>query len=260
MSQLFDKSEAASFGFDVADYPLDLDHKFLEDGSRDIAFEPAYFAECYVASKLEIAVEIRSLGADGEQFHLIFCAVPYGSRWHPDKTSPSRIDPCAECTRHDRDEDFVLISNAYLVECEQNLVPSTVWLERAKKRVDFLRRVGTSTFKVRLKSVGVSREGEISVPRIISSANNGQFVNGMVESGSKAIDNSSDDLRPRFRDVLVHAQLVNNMLGLVRVRLDKNGCIVLFIKPSGGFPLEVGEVFLCPCDLAARTIKGSSHD
>src|SRR5450759_4061992 len=256
---LLDKSEPPRLRFDLSEDRFDHIHKLVEDWNRGFASETADFSKRYVASKLEVAVELRSLRPQGEQFHLVFCAIPNVSAWHFAKSATADIHTSGECGRANGAQDFVLISDTYFVDGPETLIPSLVWLERAKERVDLFRDICTSTFEVSLECGGIAGEREVSIERFLVPRCYGESVGGVIQGSAKAVNNSPDDIRPDLGNLFRHAELMRKMVGLIRVRLNKNSCVVPFAKPSSAFPIEIGKVLLCPCDLATRTLKGIRH-
>jgi hypothetical protein len=243
------QTNPASFGLNLVDDRFDHPHKRFERFKGGLSVNPFDFAKRYVNAELEVAVELHPI-LGGKHYHLVFCAIPYRRVGHGDKAGSLNEGLDAEGGSANRDQEFVLISDTYLVECPQQLATSLVRLVRAKEGVNLLRNICTSTFEVGLKVRSVTGEREVSIQRLRAPGREGNGVHGVIQSGSEIVNNVPGNLRESIGELLGQAKLVNDMLGFIRVRLGKNVAGVVLDKRQN-FPFEFGEVILSPCEFAA---------
>jgi hypothetical protein len=78
----------------------------------------------------------------------------------------------------------------------------------------------------------------------------------VIQCSPEITDDVASNVEADIGHLLDYAHFVHDVLGLIRVRLSKHFVEVFVAYPSRDFPFEIGEAMLCPCDLAARALKG----
>ncbi len=142
-----------------------------------------------------------------------FCSrIPNGHRGDSEEAAPSvDFEAIAEHSRSHCGQELMLVSNGYLVECPQNVIPSLVWLERAKQRKDFIRDILAETPGRHIKFSRSASEGKVSMTRLNSPARDRDSVSRVVKCGAKVINGIPDNLfhaRRQRSDQLAFAHMI----------------------------------------------------
>jgi hypothetical protein len=227
---------------------IDYANHLVEECIHWLSVNNRNFVKGYEEGKLEIVVACR-FGANDEQYHLLFDAIPRMC-WNLDVSNSLNEEFLAQRSSADGSKHFMLISNAYLVQCPEKVIASSVRLERAKERVDLFRDIGAASLHVVFELGNVASEGEVGFSRIDTSRGDGNAVASVIQGstkiGSGVTDYISQKAWDRFRDL----DLTHNMERQFRVRLD-NSCVGLTIEEEQDLFFKVGDVFLSPRDFSA---------
>jgi hypothetical protein len=255
---LFDNSKAASLRCDSQQDALDFASNCVKNSKGCFSFNTLDFCESYRSEEAEVCIELRSR-TEGNQYHLMFRVIPDVRPWNHEVSSAFDVHASINSSGSERYQERVLVSVGYTVQCEQNFIPSVVWLERAKERVHFLRNVGASPFEAIFESVSGSSERKVGILGLGTSTRNGDGAGCMIQSFAEVADCIARHLGNSLRKGFRESNFVDGESGILRVRLDKlyEGCI---LNESLDCPFEVGDVFLSPCDLAPGAFEGIGHE
>jgi hypothetical protein len=256
--QLLDNSESLGFSLNFVDDRFNHIHKQIKSWDRILARNTLDFSKSYINAECELAVAFR-VRPNGEQFHLVFTAIPdWGGIGHRPKPRSFEVEASTECNASHWNEEFMLVSVTYLVECPQGLTPSFVWLVGPKERIDFFRDIFTSPLKSSVELGSLSRKGEVGVERILTSRSDSDSVHGVIQSRAKVVNNIPAHFGKLGREFADHANFVNDVLGFLRVRLGELFVSVTLVENNCSL-FEIGKVTLSPCQLASRTFERAGH-
>ena|ERR1039458_209918 len=245
---LLDNPQTTALRFDSQQDALDFAAQGVEDSKHWLAAHNLDFVKRYENSEIEIVVEVHR-GVEGQEHHLVFCSIPNVAIRHTEVTKTSNINAGADNSRIHRDQHFMLIRDAYFVECPEKVIASWVRLEAAKERVDLWRDIlGPAQSICHLTDTPSEREG--SELWVNTTESDGDGIARVVESIPKILDDVSSDLGKGRWENFSQLELVNLMVGIIRVRLHDSFVGTITTK-VGDFPLKIGKVFLSPCNLAA---------
>jgi hypothetical protein len=193
-------SEPPRLSFSSQEDALNYARHVVEDSKRRLA---AYnLIERYIEGDYYIVIsEWYRVGGNDKVYDLIFSSVP------------PKLGYC--CWIGGKDAfDFnignkdnlgisaMLISDTYIVECPEKIVPSFVWLERAKKRYDVRMNIPAPSLNHGLQSDPILAEGEISPLRVGDSRGDSNGISHVVKGIPKIKDslfsNESEIIREGF--------------------------------------------------------------
>ena len=213
------------------------------------------FVERYKNLDLEIIVHL-SVPSVACNYDLVFCAVPGKSiAWYPKVTAADLSDMHIDGTRSPChwSEQPMLIGVGYRVQCNEDLVSSLVWLERAKQRENLIWEIlGPPANRV-FEVIGSTGEGEDSVSRVDLASGNSNGVACVVESVSQIVCGIGNDARAFEGDWLRKLQLLNLIAGS---RIYLNNHSATFVSEEVLFQgVQFLGVSLCPSDFVAGAIE-----
>lgn len=255
------KPETASLAFNGVQDALDHSTEAVEDVEYGVSVHDSYLLKCYKKGELDLVFNLR-IESSGEKYDLLFSAIPDGMFGDGDFPVPSsfdfRVRTDERCPNGGQDRVIVVIP--YGVQSAEKIIPSVVWLERAKERPNLLRNVLALPVERIFESRRSIGEGKVSMldlarfPRCKSDA-----VNGMVQSGTEISHDIPNDLRDgSVLKVARQSDLVEQLLRIIRVRFD-NSVIGMLLNEGLNLPLEIVQMFCSPSDLALRTVEWSRH-
>lgn len=252
-----DNPETAGLRFDTHQDALDFAAQCVQHSKDWLSVNDLNIVERYKKSELEIVCVLRS-GSERNEYHLIFSSIP-------DRTGVGRGKESGAFKTHgtvhqgvaDGNSDFMFIGDTYFVECPQEIIPSKVRLESAKKRLDFLGYVLAPTYTGCHVS-NTSGEWESAVFGVSETGCDRNRVGGVVESIPKVLGDVRNDIADVRREFLSQFDFVNRVAGLIRIRLN-NSLVSIAIDELQILPAKVLQVFLSPSDLAMRTLEGIRH-
>jgi len=246
----FDNPKTLGLRFDSPDDAVNFAAHSVSTSKDWLAFDPLNFVRGYKNGELEIVVEAfvgGSVGAESEQFHLIFRAVPLVMQRHLKESCATYGDAGWHKYIEQGHDDLMLVRVASLVYCEEQVIPSEVRLEPAKERLDFARKISASAYSVN-HVIERTSEGERAVFRVGFPDACGNGVSSIVESSPKVLH--------EFTEHIAHIvkfgtkfpcwfDFMNFMAGLIRVRFDN---FVVWAAVSECFDLlpKIGKVFFTP--------------
>ncbi len=209
------------FTFDSQDDALTIARCSVEEGNDWLARNTLDFAKRYKKGELDIVIEF-SIGACAEKYHLIFFAVPPGTRYGAAAgyRHTTNMETRRACAHGHQKAMESLPSNP--VECPDYVVPSFVWFEAAKQRQnikrEFLAIAGQGIFKV---SSGV---------------------------GNREMDAVNREIGKSVRDGLRDLNLMQ-LVNAIRIGLNESE-VWLFLEELLDSSVKIADVFLSPHDSA----------
>jgi len=253
VSSSFNNLKTLGLRFDTHQDALDFAAKCVEHSKDWLSIHNLNLVERYKKLELEIVCVLCS-GSERNKYHLIFSSVP-------DRTADGRGKESGTLKSHgtlhqcvaDGNSDFMLISDTYLVECPQEIIPSKVRLEPAKERLDFLGYVLAPTYAGCHVS-GASGEGESAGFGISETGCDRNRVGGVVESIPKILGDVRNGVADVRREFLSQLDLVNRIAGIIKISLN-NSLVSIAIDELHDLNAKILQVFLSPSDLAMRTLK-----
>ncbi len=141
----------------------------------------------------------------------------------------------------------MLICDTYSVECPEEVVPSSVWLERAKERQNILGKILASPLEGILEfgSAPCKREECLGV-RLASGMSNG--IRSLIESGPEVVSGIGSNIGERPWQWPSEFNLVE-LISSIRVGLNNTG-VWFGIQKGLEFPLKINDVFLAAIEPA----------
>ena len=247
--QLLDNAEATGLRFYSQQDALDFATKCVEDSKHWLSVHNLDVVKRYKQAELEIVVELLSAGSNSKKLHLIFCSVPDVRMGHAEVPADTmNTDVIASDSSTNRDDHFVLVCNAYFVECPEEIIASSVRLETAKERLDLWRDIFAPTENLGHPVQSWSKR-ESGVLGVLVPGSDGNCVPSVIESISEVLHQVRSDIANGSWKKLSQLDLVNLMSGFVRVRLD-NCCVWIDSREIDNPPFKIGKVFLSPRNLA----------
>jgi hypothetical protein len=245
----FQKAETDSFRLKARNDVFDNLNEVIEYPRYGFAANDLDFIECYRHSDVDSVVRFRSLDESAD-FDLLFSAIPMRRHKQPNKaTRPNNISE----TRPDihSDETLMLSDVTCLVECPEEVIPSSVRLLRAKDRVNFFRDVLGSAFNLVLKFSGTIGKGESGVFQLAATRSERQSVSSAVEGGPKVVNCIMGAVSAELNgDRIIDPDFHNLMVRSLRIRLEKRSLFVS-VPELFKFSVNISAVFLCARDLSA---------
>ncbi len=168
---------------------------------------------------------------------------------HAEEASTLNSNTTTNDSSANRNQHFMLVCDAYLVECPKEIITSWVRLEPAKERLDFLGDVlGPSESVCHLTNT--PSEGESGEFGINAARGDGYGVPSIVESVPKVLHHVSGDIGNGRWKFLGQLDLVHLMVRLIRVRLN-NSCVWIDSRELYDLPIKISKVFLSPRDFSS---------
>jgi hypothetical protein len=137
-------------------------------------------------------------------------------------------------------DEFVLTGITQLIEGVEKVVPSLVTLEASKQRLDFRRRILTSTPHAVIEIGGSFPKREDSEVRELLSSGDKSRV---IKTCPEMFDDFGGEHAPLSREPLCKVNFVDGM-NAVRIKLNQTG-VWLFSEKLINLGFEVIEMFVC---------------
>jgi hypothetical protein len=257
-----DQSETPRLCFDSQQDALDFQAKLVQDSRDWMALNDLNFVDRYKRKEIEIVMPLcirNNEWAESNDFHLVLSAVPSVRIWHGERStvSPRRSSPSFHDGLHWPD-DRVLVPVTQFVQCPQEVIASSVWLEPAKERLNLFRQVfGPSDGRRHVTHV--TGEGESSVSGVRFTNCDGNGIPSNIQSTSQINNHVTRDVAKLFWERSDEFYLVNLPARCLRIGFD-NLCVWFEVVELPDSPVEIGkEIFLSPCEFTARTGERVSH-
>jgi len=206
---------------------------------------PSTSSNAINSKKAEIVLGLRFF-ADGEIYHLVFTAIPNRIGLH------AEVSFCADTegrmpfgTHSDWPENSVLIGVTHTVKCVEDLIPSTVRLERSKKRVDLIGDIFGVTSNAVFEICLGPGEREVGTLGVDVAASDGQFEAGVVQGLPEIINEVPHNIPKPGRECFSKPYLVVEKLGFISVLLD-NIFVGLAVDKNADLPFQIEQVLFSP--------------
>jgi hypothetical protein len=251
------KPETAGLDFDSVEDLVDFNCEGSEHGEGLCIFNDS--SKDYEKLKIEVALALRS-DFFGEEFHLIFCAIPSVASGHtnvPNGTLHINANNLGNAYAGDNERVFIAVT--CLVECNEQIIPSLVRLERAKERPKLYRDV-SGALQLIFESGRSTGKWEVGMFNSFAARRSSDCysIDSMVESRTEIVHGISGDHGELLRDGPAQAHLLHDVLRLVRVRLGKGLEGGLF-QEFADFLFKVTDMFPTPSEFEVRTIEWAGH-
>ena len=250
-----EQTQPSSLRFDNVQDALDHASHLVEDCINWHSFNNRNVVERYEKGEIQLVVKVR-ICAGREEYHLVFSVIPLGIAVDGESDA-GNLDFIQQCSVAHGRNDLMLVSDAYLVEGPQKVIPSLVWLERSKDRVNLMRDISASSFQVLFERIGVSSEGEVGFlgTTALGSRN---AVNGVVERIPEVAGCVSDNEGNGFGDCFGKFDLQMYLAESLRVGLN-NSFVWVSIVEGAKLRVEVLDTFLSPSEFLPGTLKRISQ-
>lgn len=242
-----DESDSSRLSFRSHDDALDFAHHSVENVRHRIAFNRRNSVERYAVGAIEVVLKLR-IGGDNREYDFVFGAI-IDKGWNMDSTASGATHPKIHVSGKLKEwnQQPMLIAVVRPVQCPDQIIPSSVWLECAKERNYLDRNVfavsGDHIFEF---SFGIGN-GEIGALGGMCAGSNSNDIGRMVEGGSEATEGINCDVFDNVRDG-AEFDLVD-FVNSITITLDHSGAGVIFQKLIG-LPFEFINMGLCPRDAA----------
>jgi hypothetical protein len=256
LKKLLTKPETLSFGDNEAQDTLDLARDGAKEDRGLLLF--TNFPECYKKSEIDVTLALRSRPL-GEEFHLVFCAIPHMVKWDAQETASTphtRTCDLGDCDKGQKERVFVAVACA--VQCDEEMISSVVRLEAAQERPNLLRYMGAPPFKLVFESGLSAGKWEVGIPGFGTITRESYSVDGMVQSCPEIIHGISGKEGQPLWDFTHQADFLNYVTDLFRVWLFK-GFAGGHLKESSDLAIEFVNVFPSPCELEISAIEWIGH-
>ena len=135
--------ETSGLRFDSQDDALNFARQGVEKSNRLFSSYELALVKRYEVGDIDIAIEVTVADRRSRDYDLIVSAIPSNGR--KNVTRARRLDPPVNSFDTNWNQRNVLVGVTQLVQCPQVKIPSTVRLERHKKRPDFVRSILATT-------------------------------------------------------------------------------------------------------------------
>lgn len=247
--------EPNRLGFNCADDAINFGRELSKRGNDWLAANNPNVAERYVKGDVNLALKFRS-STEPHEFDLVFRRVPLAisKLARSDDPTVEGTNRVAERCKSHWDDHAMRIGVPYSVEANEQVVPSRVWLEAHKERVDFRRNI----FKF------PASQFTFKVGGIVGKRESGPLRRGVAESDGGGIDRVvervsqvPDGILERGLDVSRHPSgqpdLVHILTGF-RIVVGDTG-IWPRIEEGFNFPFESIDVLACAIEDDARALE-----
>jgi len=227
-----------------------------EEGNRWFSAHSVNFAKRYEKGELDIVLNFSARPYTGK-YHLIFFAIPMG-REHGQSAGSLHVaysNPLDGHTDGDDQPMFAAVANP--VECPDKVVPSFVWLERAKKRHNLRRQIFASATldNVRLKLHRRIGDGKVSSLGVGLPRRNRSRVASLIKDGTQTLGRLKSKISEPLGNGLGEFEFVK-LRDSVRVGLSNLGAWILLPAEEGFSPrIEVADLFLCAREPTPGTLE-----
>jgi hypothetical protein len=240
------RNESSTNGVQLNKHEYATNHiqDLAENGNRWLAFHNLNLVKRYIEGEIYVVIDFNVLGLK-TPYQFLFSAIPHRGPYN------MKSRGCRHCaldlTKEDahRRKHPVLICVAYPVQCPEKVVPSFVWLDRAKKRPDLLGEIFTFAFKSSLKVRSIFPEREMSVLRVRGAGGAGDNKTSLVKGRSKIVDCICGDNGQFVRDRSSKFDFIK-LVNSIRIGFSNVG-IGLCLEESLRSLVKINDVIFAPC-------------
>lgn len=214
------------------------DHIVQEANNRALRKWPDII-QVYDEGNCHVAVRCRL--RNKTEFDVMFSAVPFQAR--PKRSRPTSSDDKVISSELRRRDNAVFISDGYLVNSPEKVIPSFVWIEPTQKRDDiWMKMLALSpdhVFKASLRG----RKWEIGIFGFSGSRQRPRRgVRGLIKRSPQIVAGIRGHISKSLRQFL-HSEFVP-YISTYKLWLNRNG-VWLFLDPKPDCPIKIMNVFLC---------------
>jgi hypothetical protein len=241
-----ERTETKTLRFNSGQDAFDFAYHVVENSNRWLVSNSLNWPERYEKGNLHIVFNVR-LGADDGQYDLVFVHVPSG--WESEAAVGTRhgeiLDVNVSDIRPDGDEQPMLGPIRHFIECPDKIVPSFVWLERAKQREDIRQQIFASTpvNYVSFQFGGAVGNGKVGVLGVGLARKNCGGKPSLVQDSSQLLSRSDSFINEVVGKRLGEFDFVS-LVHAIHVWLNDTG-VWFTIEKSRDPGIEVIDVFLC---------------
>jgi hypothetical protein len=224
--------------------------KIVKDIGNGNSLHEIDFAKGYECGDLHIVVN-ASASDEPATLELLFEAIPRGLIEQTETALRNSEDFSQSSNRPNLNEHLVLVGVTRLVQGPQNVIPSSVWLVRAKERVEFFRDILGPSLDLIVQVRRSLGERECRVLRVSPSGRDSQRVPNVVQGEPKVVHSICGNIGKRSDwHRIDNLDFQKFLARVIRVRLEKSFARVS-IPEYSDLPLKIHSVKLCSKDLAA---------
>ena len=215
---LLDESKFTTLGLRRLDDQVDLlAHK--KEGGRDGHIAKRFdLVERYREGHAALVVNVSAMTDPGDYDVVLLSVESRGA----DLDLPADLDAFRKCasSREINGGDPRMERVTELVQGPEEVIPSFVWLERAKHRHNLLGKIAAASFDGVIESGRIISDREVGLFGFDFPGSDGGSVPSLIERGPQGIDSSVRDVSPiLFGDALVEMDF-EKFLGSIRINLS----------------------------------------
>lgn len=253
---LLHQPDLSALYFRLNEDAFDFGRHSAQHGNGFFAFGGLRVVKRYQEAHLHVVLKLRAR-ADAAEYDLVFAPVPDrvgdGDGAESAGSDPAALEVHSSRDSH-RDQQFMFVGVTQAVQGPDGVIPSLVWLERAKQRHDFVRQIVAAFAGDDVVEPGqVVGDRELGLFRVDFSSENGGRVAELVEGRPQSLKRLGGGKiagignGPREFDFV---QIGN----AVRVFLDDAGVWCLLEEGIDPF-FEAVNVLLCPSEAPLRACE-----
>jgi hypothetical protein len=249
-----DNSNTARLRFDSQQDALDFASQCVKNSKHWLAVNSLDFVKRYKQMEIEIVIEFfsRLPSSNSKKFHLLFRSIPrVGPRSAEIAINniASYGEASSDRSGSNRRKDSMLIGVTEVIQRTEKPIPSWVWLERAKERINRLRNILAVTSQVVFKSGGGSGKGEVGVLRVDDARCTSNSEHRVIQNGPEISNAIASNLLQLGRKGVSEFDLAYELAKMLRIRIE-DSFVGLELKEEINLPLEITDVFFSPCEFA----------
>jgi hypothetical protein len=232
----------------------------FEDPQDRLAVKRIDLVEGYIQSEIYLVIKL-GIGWRAKEYDLIFSAIPSGVLRNLHAQVPGDHEAGIWPQQHGADGSkraaFAGVTQG--VQCEQEIVPSLVWLEPTQQRANLHRDLLGVRFNTLFKTFGGVREEKALATRIDATGSGSDNRDRLVQSVAKALCDARSEFTNSGSHEADEYDLVQFVARVLRIRFHGNLVAIVF-NEFPDFPFEVRQLFASPGNLAERVVKCLGHD
>jgi hypothetical protein len=233
----------------------DFVDKNAQDSLHWLSFYDLNFPKRYAEGNINLVLSFRSRSCRSI-YQLVFVAVPLSER---NKVWPGRLKMLnieRPCNHAESCYEPMFGIIAKLIQCPQEVVPSLVWLEPFKERVNLLRELFTHTVEATFEVGSCSAERKMNFGSSGSNAT-GNSICRKIKSRAEMFKDANSSFPKGIGQGPKKFDFVEIVKSLV-IRFGHGGIWAGFEEPLSS-PFELCEVLLCPANSRSSVFKFVSH-
>lgn len=254
------ESESAGLSFDSHNDALDYVNELVESGADFLAVNKLNFVERYKDGRLVIHLKVR-IGEEGSgdsrHYSLVFVAIPERLMEDLNARAAGTANSNEPISHYYRPKDAVLISVGELVQCPEEIIPSFVWLSQTNDVLNVLWEFAATTFQGVLK-VGFEGHERKEANDYRNTAKGMDTAHNFIQSITEVDCGITSMASNRSWNGLEEFEF-EQIVSAIHLWLSDVGASVLVVKESIQFPIEFGNVILCPIDAVLWGFEGVTH-